>query len=76
MKRIFFETNVQGIEAVDVNDKDQIIGIHPPQNKAHFLTNKIVVFAEPKTTLQVKGKLRKEESFTTYMINGIIHDIE
>jgi hypothetical protein len=72
MKRIFFYQNRLDIQAVDINDKNEIVTIHPPQSSAVFLTNKIVVTANLGETLEVRTKQSKAISHTIYKINGVL----
>jgi hypothetical protein len=72
MKRIFFYQNRLDIQAVDINDKNEIVLIHPKQDKVTFLTNKIVVNANLGETLEVRTKQNKAISHTIYKINAIL----
>jgi hypothetical protein len=72
MKRIFFYQNRLDIQAVDINEMNEIVSIHPPQDKAVFLTNKVVVNANLGETLEVRTKQSKSISHTIYKINGVL----
>jgi len=51
---------------------NEIVSIHPPQDKAVFLTNKVVVNAKLGETLEVRTKQSKAISHTIYKINGVL----
>lgn len=72
MKRIFFYENRLDIQAVDINEMNEIVAIHPQQESAVFLTNKVVVTAKLGETLEVKAKKSKAVLYTIYKINGIL----
>jgi hypothetical protein len=72
MKRIFFYQNRLDIQAVDINEMNEIVLIHPKQDKTTFLTNKIVVNANLGETLEVRTKKSKSISHTIYKINGVL----
>lgn len=72
MKRIFFYENRLDIRAVDINEMNEIVAIHPQQESAVFLTNKIVSSAKLGETLEVKVKKSKAVLYTMYKINAIL----